>query len=69
MDSDREQRIRERAYEIWEREGRAGSPEDHWFQAEREVTAGDASSVGPADLTQPTTQAQGAAESGGNDKR
>jgi hypothetical protein len=32
-----EERIRRRAYEIWEREGRMGRPEDHWYRAEREV--------------------------------
>ena len=45
---DREERIRRRAYEIWEREGRAGSPEDHWYRAERELDAessGDRSSA------------------------
>ena len=36
MDS-REERIRARAYEIWERQGRTGSPDDHWFGAEREL--------------------------------
>jgi hypothetical protein len=29
--------IRQRAYEIWEREGRTGNPEDHWFRAQREL--------------------------------
>ena len=38
MDNDREQKIRLRAYEIWEREGRSGNPEDHWLRAERELT-------------------------------
>jgi len=33
----RDQRIRQRAYEIWEREGRTGNPEDHWFRAQREL--------------------------------
>ncbi len=32
-----DERIRQRAYEIWEREGRTGSPADHWFRAEREL--------------------------------
>ena len=32
-----DERIRQRAYEIWEREGRSGNPEDHWFRAEREL--------------------------------
>src|SRR3954453_19918373 len=36
--SDKEQRIRTRAYEIWEREGRReGRAEDHWRQAELEI--------------------------------
>ncbi|TIW88562.1 MAG: DUF2934 domain-containing protein, partial [Mesorhizobium sp.] len=31
-------RIRERAYQIWEREGRMnGDPERHWHQAEAEI--------------------------------
>ena len=38
MDQDREERVRARAYEIWEREGRQeGSHEAHWQQAEREL--------------------------------
>lgn len=36
QDDNREE-IRRRAYELWERDGRAGNPEDHWFQAEREL--------------------------------
>jgi Protein of unknown function (DUF2934) len=36
---DLEEKIRSRAYEIWERERRAGNPEDHWLQAEREIKA------------------------------
>ncbi len=32
-----DERIRQRAYEIWENEGRTGNPEDHWFRAEREL--------------------------------
>jgi hypothetical protein len=39
--SDREQLLRERAYAIWEREGRPhGRDRDHWFAAERELAAG-----------------------------
>lgn len=38
MDQDREQHIRTRAYEIWEREGRQdGGHEAHWQQAEQEL--------------------------------
>jgi hypothetical protein len=32
-----EENIRQRAYEIWESEGRAGDPQDHWYRAEREL--------------------------------
>ena len=35
---DRERRVRDRAYEIWEQEGRpSGRERDHWEQAERET--------------------------------
>lgn len=34
---DRERRVRDRAYEIWESEGRpSGREREHWEQAERE---------------------------------
>jgi Protein of unknown function (DUF2934) len=36
---DTEEKIRTRAYEIWERAGRIGNPEDHWLEAERELGA------------------------------
>jgi hypothetical protein len=36
---DREEKIRVRAYELWERQGRTGNPEDHWLEAERELKA------------------------------
>jgi Protein of unknown function (DUF2934) len=35
----RDEKIRMRAYAIWERQGRTGSPDDHWFEAERELKA------------------------------
>ena len=35
----REEKIQVRAYEIWERQGRTGDPEDHWHEAERELKA------------------------------
>jgi hypothetical protein len=36
--NDLHERVRRRAYELWESEGRpAGREHDHWFQAEREV--------------------------------
>ncbi|RWA69663.1 DUF2934 domain-containing protein [Mesorhizobium sp.] len=38
MDDDRIEKIRQRAYEIWEREGSLqGDHERHWHQAEMEI--------------------------------
>lgn len=37
-ETDRDRRVRERAYEIWEQEGRpSGRERDHWERADREV--------------------------------
>ncbi len=42
MAGDRDERIRKRAHEIWEREGRPdGADEQHWLQASREIDAED----------------------------
>jgi Protein of unknown function (DUF2934) len=70
MDADLDERIRRRAYELWEREGRPeGRALDHWRRAEAEV-AGDPPGAGgdhrggrvrePSDLA-----ADEAAEGGG----
>jgi hypothetical protein len=32
-----DEKIQQRAYEIWESEGRTGNPQDHWFRAQREL--------------------------------
>jgi len=43
MALDREARIRARAHEIWEQEGRpAGEAKRHWDQATREIDAAEA---------------------------
>jgi hypothetical protein len=42
MASDLIERVRERAYQIWEGNGREGKPEQHWLQAERELLGKDA---------------------------
>ena len=40
MRSDREERIKERAYAIWLAEGRVhGHHQEHWHRAEREIAA------------------------------
>ena len=41
----RDAEIRARAYAIWEREGRTGEAEDHWFAAQRELAAEEESKV------------------------
>jgi hypothetical protein len=43
MRSDREERIKQRAYALWQSEGhRHGRHEDHWHRAEREIAAEEA---------------------------
>ena len=45
MRSDREERIKQRAYALWQSEGhRHGRHEDHWHRAEREIAAEEAGS-------------------------
>src|SRR4029077_4856122 len=49
MRSDREERIKQRAYALWQSEGhRHGRHEDHWHRAEREIAAEEA---GPGALS------------------
>jgi hypothetical protein len=44
--SDRDARIRDRAYQIWDREGRRhGQDEAHWQQAKREIEAEEATAA------------------------
>jgi len=68
MDQELEQKIRSRAYQIWEREGRSGRAEDHWLQAERELAAtGTDQPTASADQAQEpasTKQGEAVAESG-----
>lgn len=41
--ADREERVRQRAHEIWQREGGShGRHDEHWHQAQREIEAEDA---------------------------
>ena len=53
MDWKLEARIRERAYQIWEREGRPeGRDFDHWTRAVAEVSAEEGGDKGPAPAKQ-----------------
>jgi hypothetical protein len=45
MQADRDARTRERAYQIWETEGRVeGRHDDHWHRAQREIAEEEARS-------------------------
>ena len=52
----REEEIRVRAYKIWERQGRSGSPEDHWLEAERELKTEEAPTGAPQDRSEATVE-------------
>ena len=43
-----EDKIRQRAYELWEQSGSEGSELDYWLEAERQIT-GNKSSEPPQD--------------------
>jgi hypothetical protein len=59
MRSDREERVKQRAYAIWQTEGhRHGRHEDHWHRAEREIAAEEA---GPGGAPRRTSRARKAA--------
>ena len=52
----RQEKIRIKAYEIWEGLGRTGDPEDHWYQAERELKAEEASTDTSQDRSEATVE-------------
>jgi len=46
-----ERKIRQRAYEMWDRDGRPdGRSEDYWLKAEREIAGSDADAVGGSQI-------------------
>ena len=52
MTDDREQRIKDRAFELWQREGSLdGRSLGHWLQAEREIDGEDAIEESRLDTT------------------
>jgi Protein of unknown function (DUF2934) len=53
---DREEKIRVRAYEIWEHQGQTGDPEDHWLEAERELKAEEEARATPQDPFEATVE-------------
>jgi hypothetical protein len=46
-----------KAYEIWEPQGRTGSPDDHWFEAEREPRAEEEPTATARDRSEATVEA------------
>lgn len=63
MDQDHQERIRQRAHEIWEREGRPeGRDSDHWSQAEQELRTetGGEQPADPGDEPKPARTAAAA---------
>ncbi len=44
-----EDKVRERAYELWEQSGKQGSEMDFWLQAEKEITERDSAAAPPQD--------------------
>jgi hypothetical protein len=44
-----EDKVRQRAYELWEQSGKNGSEMDFWLQAEKEIAEGDSAPVPPQD--------------------
>jgi hypothetical protein len=57
MQGSDEERIRARAYELWEAAGRSGDPQEHWLRAEREE-AGTSSGEASADAGKMAEQVQ-----------
>ncbi len=55
MDS-REDKIRVKAYDLWERQGRTGDPQDHWLEAERGVRAEEDARTASQDRSEATVE-------------
>jgi phosphotransferase system glucose/maltose/N-acetylglucosamine-specific IIC component len=70
MDHDHQERIKQRAHEIWESEGRPeGRDADHWSQAEQELNSqtGEGDQTGGGDQSsgvQPGGQESGSRQAG-----
>ena len=58
--TDKEDRVRQRAYEIWQRSGQQeGSALEHWLQASREIDAEDAGPVVAENMIEDTASTAG----------
>jgi len=64
--SDREMRVRERAHQLWEQEGRPdGRESDHWERASREIDAEDSTLVAKKKAPRARKTASATASNGG----
>ena len=61
-------RIRKRAYQLWEEAGRSGHPDDHWLQAERELNADSPDPRGATVEDAPPAEAVAAVEAINSDQ-
>jgi Protein of unknown function (DUF2934) len=74
MESDREKRVRERAYQIWQRQGEPqGRAQEHWAQAEAEIElehelAADRTAAGQKPTTEAPLRSEPARRSERNEK-
>lgn len=51
MTDDRDEKIRKRAHALWQQEGQPdGKPDDHWYQAEREIDQGGTGEIEGDDM-------------------
>lgn len=68
MTQEQEDRVRQRAYEIWEREGCPDDQDlDHWLQAEREMTVSEPQEAGePASADLPAQSEKRMRRANGN---
>lgn len=64
--SDRETRVRERAHQLWEQEGRPdGRHSDHWERAAREIDAEDSALAAKKKASRPRKSGSVSASSAG----
>jgi hypothetical protein len=62
QNDDMNEKIRNKAYEIWEQEGREGDPQDHWLRAERELAEQSRDPLGTTNADVPPAEAVRAVE-------
>lgn len=65
--SDRDKRVRDEAYRIWDEKGRPEGPgDDHWYEAERRIAQGEQEPAAPAEKPRKGKTVKVVAKSAGN---